>query len=348
MNLEGEYIEYLEKKERIEEANKLMTNYKIDSYLEEYFEKNKYKEFYVKYRIYGLLSMEYELKNGNFARCNFIPIDNDYNKIGCYRYKIPSHIVYQSSFDENSQFQKYTVKKLKNVCTYIYSKLNDSMDETMLETYKNYKFIPIKFELDYLKATYFKYGVRGGNRIKAYYINYLDFMYETGLFEYELSHIDEIHNNIEEKIKAENEKKKDNNIKESIAKEVYKYLFEKYNINFEDYDIDNMDESYWDGFGHSHDYHEQYDGNDEYYEELTKEHPNKHKVYRWSVATEQDVIISNFTITPAIAMFEYFDIPYLCTSIDLEESIQKIDELLNTPVECVMTLEEFIKNGFKI
>lgn len=266
--------------------------------------------------------------------------DDVYKIIGCRRRGIPYQIICQSICKKDSQFHKYTIKELKNVHEYIQHRLNDNMDQVILNTYNNYDFLAIKFEVDYLRARYFKCAMRSNGRQKSAYINFLDFMAATGLFEYELNNIEEISKKAEiEREQREEERhiKRENMIrKHAVLEGLVEYLKETHDINLDDSD------DCWERFEEVSQYCEFVDQGVDYYEEVAKDNPNKYFMYKWNISDSEEILfMSEITITSTMAMVIYCD-AYSLTLDTLDESIENAERLLNIPVEQVMSLEEYV------
>ena len=345
-NDEIEYKEFLKEQDIL---NPPLTEFKLCDWWEERLRENK------KLNVYGALLGEYRINDG-FIRCQF-RFDGDYNKVKCSRNGIPSQITYKCIDKSDSPFFKFTVKKLNNICRHIYSKLNDEMNDVMLKTYINYSDVPIKFELDYLEARSFKGVLDHSRSIKAQYLNYLDFMDATGLFEYELNHIDEIHEKMEEQRTIHKKSlliEQENRIKRSEVRDsVVEYLKNNYDIHLDDCEDEDEDEDKYNNdycerlYGNSEHYEEILDDYD-FYEEVSKECPAKYKIYKWCPDTKDiKIFMSSISLTSYMAMKECYSLYNIC-STDLDESIKTVEGYLKIPVKYIMTLEEYVKRDFII
>lgn len=313
-------------------ALKLITKYKIsDALIKKY---NEYTKILSSYDLCSLLYSEYH-------KVGLYPLEiefdeKDYNKIiGCRARGIPYQIMCQSSYQKDSPFAKYTLKQLKNVHKYIKSRIEDSMDDIFLNTYKNYEFIPIKFETDCLKARYFKCAMRSNGRQKSAYINFLDFIAATGLFDAELNNFEET------SIVSENEipynSPESNRFK--IAELVAAYLEKQYGIVWDE------DDYSWSNYDEILECSEFIDQDYEYYEDISKTYPNQYFIYRWNVnCDESPLFMSKVEMTPIMAMVIDMD-TYSLAFESMEKSIEYIEKILDTPVEKVMSLEEFVERG---
>lgn len=276
------------------------------------------------------------------SECKFI-LSNDGKSIECFDGGIPSQIIYQKYFNEKSQFLNFTVKELKSVCKCISSKLNDNMDKVILRAYRDYEEIAIKFEIDYLKATSFSGVINYAYAKKSHYINYLDFMNSTGLFEYELNHIKEIFYESEKKNKLDREKIKEREKVIEMQEEIIKYLKNNYYIEINDEDdYDCCKSAYSDC-----DYYEEIFDDYEYYQEVSEKHPNKYSIYKWCIGRGKNKIFMSNTPLTADMVFVESSIVNSLKNTNLKESIKEVDGYLKTPVEYVMTLDEYVKSGFK-
>jgi len=309
--------------------------------VEEYF---RYTNRLEEVTLMHVLILEYGM---NCMRCKF-EFSDDGKSVECLQEGIPSQIVYQNYYNNKSPFLKFSVKKLKDVCRYISNKLKAEMDDIMLETYKNYDDVAIKFEIDYLKATSFKFVLNYARCVKGNYVNYLDFMNATGLFEYELSHINEIHDELEEKRKSDIEKQEIRNKIFEVRDGVIKYLEDNYNIDYDTEYYNDEDYDYNERLCGDYDHYEEIFDDYDFYQEVVEQCPNKYHVYKWCIdGKDNKIFMSSIPLTPEMAIVESRVIGDL-RSTNLEESIKKIEEYLKTPVEYAMTLEEYVGNGFKL
>lgn len=327
----------------------LITKYKIsDALIEKYNEYKKilsscdpssplydvYKEILSSYDLSSLLYAEYH-KTGLYPL--EIEFDEkDYNKIiGCRVCGIPYQIMCQSSYQKDSPFAKYTLKQLKNVHKYIRCRIEDSMDDIFLNTYKNYEFVPIKFETDCLKARYFKRAMRSDGRQKSAYINFLDFIAATGLFDAELNNFEETSIIGEKDILYRSPESNGSGIEELVAT----YVEQQYGITWDEED------DTWSNFDEIFEHSEFIDQDYEYYEDILKTYPNQYSIYRWNVNGDKSpLFMSKIEMTPIMATVIDMSIYSLSLS-SMERSIEYIEKILDTPVEKVMSLEEFVERG---